>query len=91
MYCLWPSTERKRKAMIAGGLSLLVLMSVRRSSLRRFAPAAATLRYLSSPVTTRLSMARKAVYQGTQRLSEAHPTLPTWTGLNTLTGPQGPC
>ena len=35
-------------------------------------------------------MARKTVYQGTQQLSEAHPTLPTWTGPNTLTGPQGP-
>ena len=65
-------------------------MSVRRSSLRRFAPAAVTLRYLPSSVTTRLFMARKTVYQGTQRLSEAHPTLPTWTGPNTLTGPQGP-
>ena len=65
-------------------------MSVRRSSLRRSAPAAATLRYLSSSATTRLFMARKTVYQGTQRLSEAHPTLPTWTGPNTLTGPQGP-
>ena len=76
--------------MIADAFSLMVLMSVRRSSLRRYAPAAATLRYLSSSVTTRLFMARKTVYQGTQRLSEAHPTLHTWTGLNTLTGPQGP-
>ena len=90
MYYLWQSTEKKRGLMIAGSFSLVVLMSVRRSSLRRFAPAAVTLRDLPASVTTRLSMTRKTVYQGTQRLSEANRTLPTWTVLNTLTGPQGP-
>ena len=50
----------------------MILMSVRRSSLRRYAPGTATLRYLPSPGTTRLSMAQEdrfswhaATFQGT--------------------------
>ena len=49
MYYLLQSTERKRDLMIAGSFSLVVLMSVRRSSLGRY--AAPPTRYAAfSPV-----------------------------------------